>query len=29
MINNLVDFGKIESGTFETEFQEFDLKELV
>jgi signal transduction histidine kinase len=29
MINNLVDFGKLESGVFETEFQEFSLRDLI
>jgi K+-sensing histidine kinase KdpD len=29
MVNNLVDFGKLESGVFETDFQEFSLRELI
>jgi hypothetical protein len=29
MINNLVDYGKIENGSFETDYQEFSLKDLI
>ena len=29
MINNLVDYGKIETGLFGADFQEFDILELL